>query len=97
MLTSHPTDAPLTSIPPAVGLVEWSILSALAVFLVKSGWTHFVSNDQKDRDADRELLLRLIDDLRQSKERQADATLSAIEAVRDELREIKTSVVRHSI
>lgn len=82
---------------PAVGLVEWSVLSALAVYLIKSGWKHFSDSDQKDRDADRALIASLIEDLRESKQHQSDAQLAAILALRDDLKEIKACISKHSI
>lgn len=82
---------------PSAGLVEWSVLSALAIYLIKEGWKYFSTSEQKDRDADRELLQTLIEDLREAKKSQNDAHLAALLGLRDELREIKASVTKHSI
>ncbi|MBD2743667.1 hypothetical protein [Coleofasciculus sp. FACHB-1120] len=82
---------------PSPGLVEWSVLSALAVYLVKEGWKYFSVSEQKDRDADRQLLQTLIEDLRDAKKNQNDAQLLALQDLRDELKEIKSAVVKHSI
>ncbi|MBD1887959.1 hypothetical protein [Coleofasciculus sp. FACHB-SPT9] len=82
---------------PSAGLVEWSVLSVLAVYLVKEGWKYFSTSEQKDRDADRQLLQTLIEDLRDAKKSQSDAHLAALSGLRDELREIKASVTKHSI
>lgn len=52
-----------TNLPP---LLEWSILSALAVWLVKQVWQHFSTADTTERESDRKLLIALVDDLRTS-------------------------------
>lgn len=74
---------------PVAGLVEWSVLSVLAVYLIKSGWKHFSDSDQKDRDADRTLTQTLIEDLRLGNQQRAAEQRQAIKELNQDVIELK--------
>lgn len=83
---------PLPS-PQSASFVEWSVLGALAVYLVKEGWRHFSTTDEKDRDADRALVKTLIEDLRLANQRRAAEQSQSVKELQQEVVELKGLIV----
>ncbi|MBD1899260.1 hypothetical protein NDI44_08650 [Trichocoleus sp. DQ-A3] len=85
------SDSPSINLPSSgsTAFVEWSILAGLAVFLVREGWKHFSTTDQKDRDADRALMQTLIEDLRLGNQQRALEQRQTTKELQQEVIELK--------
>lgn len=86
------TDSPVVNLPSlnsAPALIEWSLLAGLAIYLVREGWKHFSTADQKDRDADRTLTQTLIEDLRLGNQQRAAEQRQAINELNQSVTELK--------
>lgn len=92
-----PDSPALPSISSAPALVEWSILAALAIYLVKEGWSHFSTADQKDREADRTLTQTLIEDLRLGNQQRAVEHRQAIKELNQEVVELKGLIAAYLV
>ena len=86
----------LVPIPPdpkrSPTLAEWSVLAAIAVYLTYQMWGFFSTSNTTYRNADRELMTSLVQDLREAnKQSRADSQqmIHELRSLRDEMRQMR--------